>query len=229
MLRLFTYLLKIIRWPFQIKFIVNTLKEDRKKGVNIRMRIDYKTIDKYLRDNQSDNSCGHTNTNIDLKEFEEIGNLYDDTFGYLSYLSLKSESESEEFLGSYPLQDCKVLECKTCKQIVFFHYNDGGIAPRPEYFLANYNSQYIEEPAVKSVTINTSKYQEFISEFGLEEQDNNKNSGFEPYKTIMDKASTYLFNYREYKGKNGMDANFDIVGSREFLREINKWIENRNE
>ncbi|MEM1135570.1 MAG: hypothetical protein AAGI07_06995 [Bacteroidota bacterium] len=193
------------------------------------MRIDFNTIDKYLSANKSNNFCGHTNLNIDPNEFEEIGDLYDDSFGYLSYLSLKSDSDSEEFLGSYPLQDCKILECKTCKQIVFFHYNDGGIAPRPEYFLANYNSQYLVEPAAKSVSLNVNYYQDFITEFGLEEQDKIKNLGFEPYKTIFDKTSTYLFNYREYKGKNGMDANFDIVGLREFLREINKWIENRKE
>ena len=41
MLRLFTSLLKIIRWPFQIKFIVNTLKETQGKketkseGINL--------------------------------------------------------------------------------------------------------------------------------------------------------------------------------------------------
>jgi len=73
MLRLFTSLLKIIRWPFQIKFIVNTLKEDRKKGVNRKSNFfDKKKLETIKIINSKDNYAKLNYVN----ELVQISDLY---------------------------------------------------------------------------------------------------------------------------------------------------------
>jgi hypothetical protein len=107
---------------------------------------------------------------------------------------------------------------------VFFHINDGGIAPRPEYFLADYDKDYLPEPAVKSVRINVENYYDFINEFDLHTQDKLKKLGYEPCITLSDTNQIYLVNYRAYESEGRTTADFDLVANRAFLRRVNRWL-----
>ena len=190
------------------------------------MNLNFRNINAYLKANPSDNSCGHTSTSIQLDMFDEIGELNDDSFGYYSYLNLSTNNPKEIIIGSYPLQDSKVLKCKICNQVVFKHMNDGGFAPRPEYFLADYSKEYLSEPAVKNVSLPLNQYQEFINFFNLHRQDIRKNFGFESSHSIKDKEQVYLFNYREYDHEKGKTASFELAAKRDFLRKVNYWLLN---
>lgn len=96
------------------------------------MNVNYSNINEFLKLHKSHNTCEHNNLNINYKDFEIIGNLYDDTYGFLSYLSVNTNSDKEVIIGCYPLQDCDVLKCNACGQIVFSFVNTGGLAPRTE-------------------------------------------------------------------------------------------------
>lgn len=187
------------------------------------MKVNFENIDAYLKANKSDNACGHAPKNIEKSDFQKIGNLFDNSIGSLSHLSVLSSNKKELLTGTYPLQDCLVLECKKCKQVAFFHFIHGGIIPRPEYILADYSLNYLIDPAVKSIRLTLDQYNVFIEKFNLQEQDLKKNEGFDPIITIPDLTKTYLFNYREHDEPNGITAQVDLVGNREFIRKVKKW------
>ena len=187
------------------------------------MKIDFRNINNYLESNKSQNSCGHTSTNIESDDFEEIGELYDGSYDYLSYVGFAVDDNKDEFTGAYPLQDCKILKCNRCGQVVFFHYNQGGIAPRPEYFMVDYRKKYLSEPAVKSVTLSKSKLEEFIEYFELNQVETEKN-GYISFVKIEHKNLRHIVNYREDKIGNGEIVYFDVVGERKFLRRIYQWL-----
>lgn len=189
------------------------------------MTVNFKNINAYLKANKSENTCGHTIKNIQKSQFRKIGNLYDNSLGSLSYLSIQSEKKTEQFTGTYPLQDCLILECKKCKQVVFFHFSHGGMIPRPKYILADYKVDYLVEPAVKNVRIKKSFYPLFIEHFNLQEQDAKKQEGFTSPIILKDKQKTHLFNYREHQEPDGIFVQIDLVGKREFIKKVKLWLE----
>ena len=188
------------------------------------MKLTYETIDAYLKENVSTNPLGHTSSNIDRNDFEEIGDLYDNSYGYLSYLKVRTKADNEVIIGSYPLCNSKVLKCIKSGQIVFFWWNDAWVAPLPTYTLADYTKTYLSEPAVRGVSILKDLYKDFIAEFKLFDQDRFKNLDRQSPITIEDKTATYLFNYKETHVDKTY-VHFDIVSSRANLRAFHKWLQ----
>jgi len=190
--------------------------------------LNYENIGTYLKSNVSPNTCGHTATTINMDDFQEKGTLYDNSYGYLSYLNFRSENESDVFTGSYPLHDCQVLKCRKCDQIVFFHMNDGGIAPRPEFFLADYTKSYLPEPAVKAVHLLKARLDAFREAFGFPELEDraaitrSETIGYTV--RLQDKETPRLFNYREFKSGEEDLISFDLVATTDVLRKVQGWM-----
>ncbi|MBT32582.1 MAG: hypothetical protein CMO01_23215 [Thalassobius sp.] len=188
------------------------------------MEVNYQNLNTYLKDNVSSNACGHVSNKIEHKLFEKIGGLYDDTYGYLSYLSIQSSDDTKVFIGAYPLHNCDVLKCKTCGQVVFFYFNDGGVAPRPAYVLADYSKEYIIDPTVKYVSISKEKLAAFIEAFNLKALKNPDKIPDGYHANVKDYNGRYIFNYREFKSTNNEKVSFDLVAPRDFLRSVHQWI-----
>jgi hypothetical protein len=58
-----------------------------------------------------------------MADFEKVGDLYDSNLGTINYINLSSDNADEIYIGSYPYQDCEVLQCSKCNQLgVFQNY-----------------------------------------------------------------------------------------------------------
>lgn len=69
------------------------------------MEISYKNINQYLKKYSNKSlTCEHNFP----KEFDEIGDMTDNSFGFSSYLNFKSNNENEIFIGSYPYNSAKL-------------------------------------------------------------------------------------------------------------------------
>lgn len=189
------------------------------------MEVSFRNLQQYLNENISGNTCGHTPQNIDLKAFDKIGDLYDKSIGYLSYLNITSKDIDVVFTGCYPLQDCDVYRCQTCNQVIFSHLNTGGIAPRPEYFIADYGKKYVAEPAVKSVSLKQGLLIAFIDRFHFNFPTSTTKVDYQSYITIHDKSKSHIFNYREHNNGGKTTLHFDLVGPRSLLTLVNDWLE----
>lgn len=189
------------------------------------MKVTYKTINIYLQRHKSSNTCGHESHNIKKDDFDIIGDLYDDSFGFLTYLSFKTKNEKEIFTGSYPLYDCAIWKCKTCNQIVFAHLDSGGVFPRPEYFLADYNKEYLIEPAAKSVSFSKDRLDDFLKHFDFKELLNADNIHKINSEVVIDKSLNHILNYSESGSKEtGITLDFKVIGKRKLLKEIHEWV-----
>lgn len=189
------------------------------------MKVTFRTINVYLQRHKSSNTCGHTTHNIKNDDFDKIGYLFDKSFGYLTYLSFKSEHEKEVFTGSYPLYDCDILKCKTCGQVVFFHFDSGGVFPRPEYFLADYGAEYLIEPAAKSVSFEKERLDDFLKHFDFRDLLNPNMIEKVNSEIKIDKSKRYILNYTESGSEDtGITIDFKVIGERRLLKRIHEWV-----
>ena len=186
--------------------------------------VDIFNFSTYIGSKVIHNGCQHTTLNINPKDFNVIGNLYDKRISTLSYLNISSPDKDEIYLGSYPYQDCEVLECKLCNQIVLWHINDGGIAPRPEYFIMDTTKIYLHEPAVRSVHIQKSLFPQLKNDFPVLKESLFENIPNAEYIELSADQPIGIFNYMEYVGNNLPSISFDMVADRQTLVAVDEWI-----
>ncbi len=182
------------------------------------------TFADYVRQNGSTNACGHTTSTINPADFEKVGDLYDDGLGTINYINLSSANADQVYIGGYPYHDCEVLECKKCKQLVLFHLNHGWIAPRPEYFLVDNQKTYLPEPATKNVSFGKDKLELFSGLFPTFSHIPASSSAYIEYVSVDRRADSGVYNYREYQSNGEIQVIMDVVGNRETLHQINRWL-----
>lgn len=186
--------------------------------------VDVYTFADYVRQNKSINECGHTPSTITLAEFEKVGDLYDGGLGIINYINLSSSNADEVYIGSYPFQDCEVLECRRCKQLVLFHFNHGWIAPRPEYILVDNQKLYLHEPTTKNVSFQKDRLELFERLFPAFRHTPASSSTITEYVKIGTNSYSAVYNYREYESNGQVKVTMDVVGNREMLHKINQWL-----
>ncbi|GAA5089967.1 hypothetical protein GCM10023210_15440 [Chryseobacterium ginsengisoli] len=159
-----------------------------------------------------DINCSH----VILRDYEKIFDVFDNSFGYLSYLEFKSNDDSEIFLGSYPLNGAELWKCKNCGKLQFFYTESVGHFPTTLSIDVNFSKTYQSNPFAKSVTLNKEKVSYFIDTFGFDELKNpEKIEGFNGIK-IIDKEDKCIFGYSDYQDK----ITFNIIADRKILRKI---------
>jgi len=160
-------------------------------------------------------SCPHNFT----KDFEQIGNMSDNSYGFLSYLDFKTEDQNEVFIGSYPYNSAKLWKCKECNYLTFSYTNDSGWGQLVPLKI-DFNKEYLTEPANKSVSIKPINILEFVELFGLTELISPENISDYPGTKLISKNKTSIFRYKIQKTKSGDTINFEIVANRDLLRKI---------
>ncbi|GAA4161611.1 hypothetical protein GCM10022217_27600 [Chryseobacterium ginsenosidimutans] len=154
-----------------------------------------------------------------LTDYEKIFEVFDGSFGYLSYLEFKSNDNSTIFLGSYPFNGTDLWKCKKCGKLKFFYTETGGHFPKMIAIDVDFDKNYKSDPFVKLVSINKDKLSDFIEKFNFNELKNPKNiQKFDGVK-IIDKDIKYIFGYHEY----GNTVTFNIVADRNTLRKLFKF------
>lgn len=159
-----------------------------------------------------DVQCKH---NI-LSDYVKIFEVFDGSFGYLSYLEFQSVNNSEIFLGSYPLNGADLWKCEKCGSLKFLYTESGGHFPQTLSVDIDFDKKYLSDPFAKAVSIKKEKINDFIEIFDCIELKNPQNiQGFNGLK-IIDKTQKYIFAYNEYQDK----ISFNIVAERDILRKI---------
>lgn len=156
--------------------------------------------------------CGHTV----LTDYEKIFEVFDGSFGYLSYHEFKSEEDSEIFLGSYPLNGADLWKCKKCGKLKFFYTETGGHFPKTITIDVDFDKNYKSDPFAKSVSFHKDKVNSFIEKFGFNELKDPRNIQKFNDIHIIEKDKKYIFGYNAYDDK----ITFNVVANRNVLREI---------
>lgn len=181
------------------------------------MKISFENINQFLKDYSNKNSdCEHNFPD----DFEIIGTLIDNSYGFLSFLDFKTKNDKEVFIGSYPLNSAKLWKCKRCNRLTFSITNDtgfGGLIP----LNIDFNKDYLIEPANKSVLLKKKNLLRFIEKFGIgqlkyPESIDESYSG----KRIINKDNIEIFGFRNYTKYNVEMIKFEIIANRVILREI---------
>ena len=152
-------------------------------------------------------------------EFEEIGDLIDNSLIPLSYLDFKSENESEIFIGSYPYNSAKIWKCRKCGSITLSYTDDCGWGRLTKLGI-DFSKNYLTEPANKSVCIRKSNIKEFTKLFNIEINLSAETSNSYVGTKLIDKSKISIFNPRIESINNIENIRFEIIGNREFLRKI---------
>lgn len=203
-------------------------------------KVNFENINEFLKQNYSKDDCGHSlldfrilNFNYDNyrkkerlleRNLEFVGDLIDDSLGTLSWCELNLMPNNKEiYIGCFPYHNAEVLICNLCNQVIFRFHGDKGKVDRP----ANYNCNYVADPATKSVGISKDKLPLFIDKFELYALN-------EPH--LIQKECTakelaelnikkyIILNYHNSKLHNEDRIYFDIISNRSFLRDINEFV-----
>jgi len=151
-----------------------------------------------------------------LNDYEKIFEVFDGSFGHLSYLQFRSDNNSEIFLGSYPLNGADLWKCKKCGSLKFFYTETGGHFPQILPIDVDFDKKYLTDPFAKAVSIKKEKINGFIDTFDFYELKNPSDiQGFNGLK-IIDKTRKYIFAYNEFQDI----VTFNIVADRDILRKI---------
>ena len=184
------------------------------------MEVTFENINEFIKNYPNRNlDCEHSFP----KDFENIGNLVDNTFGYLSYLAFKTNNKNEIFIGSYPYNGSKVWTCTKCNRLTLSTTNDSGWGQLGELKI-EFEKEFVIEPANKSVSFKSDRVMAFVQKFGFETLLNPTLIG-EDYSgvKIIDKIKKYVFGYRLTKRNEQEIVNFEIIAQRSLLREIAKF------
>ncbi|MDQ0594571.1 hypothetical protein QFZ37_002940 [Chryseobacterium ginsenosidimutans] len=177
------------------------------------MKVTLKNINTFFQEYPVKNiPCDHKI----LTDYEKIFEVYDGSFGYLSYLEFRSNDNSAIFLGSYPFNGSDLWKCKKCGKLKFFYTETGGHFPQMIAIDVDFDKNYKSDPFAKLVSINKDQLNDFVEKFNFNELKSPGNIQKFGDMEIIDENVKYVFGFNEYQSK----VTFNIIADRETLRKI---------
>lgn len=171
---------------------------------------------------QKEKECDCKNS---LKVIKEV---YDGSYGMISYLEYHSEDTDEVFIGSYPYNGAELCLCENCSKLFFRYIETGGHFPRVLLIAVDNTKNYLDDPQAKAVVLNKRDIANFVIELNCSELLNPKN--IEPFNTatyqhLINKDKRKLFDYQD----RGESISFIAVGEKKWLKAIYEFEQKNKE
>ncbi|MDR0228441.1 MAG: hypothetical protein LBI72_05185 [Flavobacteriaceae bacterium] len=168
------------------------------------------------------NDCDCKNS---LKVIKEV---YDGSYGMISYLEYHSKDRDEVFVGSYPYNGAELCLCENCSKLYFRYIETGGHLPQVLLIAVDSTKNYLNDPQAKAVVLNKKDITKFISELACPElltPQNIELFNTATYQHLIDKNKRMLFDYQD----RGDTISFIAVGEKEWLKAIYEFEQKNKE